>query len=68
MNKEIVKGTIVHYKDGWMQVSAKFADSVNLCHIFHSKPVFKKVPLDEVFADHDNWYKNWEQSETYKCM
>lgn len=64
----IVKGTVVHYKEGWMQVTAKFKNTVNLGHIFHGKTTIKQVPLSEVYEDHDAWYATWEKSETYQCM
>lgn len=65
---DLRKGSVVHYKDGWMTVTAVFKNHVNLGHIFHNKTTIKKVPLNEVFEDYDAWYKMWEQSETYKCM
>lgn len=64
----ITKGSVVKYKDGWMEVTAVFKNHVNLGHIFYGKTTIKKVPLNEVFEDRDAWYKEWEQSETYKCM
>lgn len=68
MNKEIVKGDVVHYKDGWMRVTAVFKNTVNLGGIFSSKTSIKKVPLSEVFEDYDNWHAVWEKSETYASM
>lgn len=65
---EIVKGTVVRYKDGWMEVTARFKNHVNLGHIFYGRTKIKKVPLSEVYADHDAWYAQWQQSDTYKCM
>lgn len=66
--KEIIKGSIVKYKDSWMEVTARFKNHVNLGRIFHGKTTIKGVPLTEVKEDHDEWYKVWEQSETYQCM
>jgi hypothetical protein len=68
MNDTIQKGTVVRYKTGWMKVTAKFKNSVNLGPIFGSKTTIKKVQLFEVFPDHQNWYNRWSESETYKCM
>ena len=65
---ELVKGSIVKYKDGWMQVTAKFKTHVNLGSIFIGKTTIKKVPLDEVTEDRENWYNHWSQSETYQSM
>jgi hypothetical protein len=69
MNEEpIVKGSVVKYKDGWMEVTAKFKNHVNLGHIFYGRTTIKKVPLSEVTEDKDAWYKRWSESETYKSM
>jgi hypothetical protein len=64
----VEKGSIVRYKDGWMEVKAKFKTHVNLGHIFHSKTTIKKVPLNEVYEDRGEWYENWSKSETYQSM
>jgi hypothetical protein len=64
----ITKGTVVRYKDGWMEVTAKFKNHVNLGSIFYGKTRIKKVPLSEVYADHDAWYEQWSKSEAYQCM
>jgi hypothetical protein len=66
--KEIRKGSVVHYKDGWMEVTAKFKNHVNLGHIFYGKTRIKKVPLTEVYEDHEAWYSTWQTSEAYQCM
>ena len=67
-NKPIEKGTVVKYKDGYLRVTAKFKNSVNLGAIFGGKLYHKGVPLAEVTEAHDEWYAIWEQSETYKSM
>jgi len=64
----IIKGSVVCYGKGWFRVTAKFRDSVNLGSIFGSRVIHKRVPLSEVYEDEDAWYKNWQQSETYRCM
>lgn len=64
----IEKGSVVKYKDGWCRVTAKFKNTVNLGGIFNEKLYHKGVPLSEVFEDHDAWYEQWTQSETYKSM
>lgn len=64
----IVKGSIVKYQDGWMEVTAKFKNHVNLGGIFQGKTRIKKVPLSEVKEDRDAWYEQWSKSETYQCM
>lgn len=66
--KELHKGSVVRYKDGWMEVTAKFKNHVNLGHIFYGKTRIKNVPLSEVTEDHDAWYENWTHSEQYQCM
>jgi len=62
------KGSVVKYKDGWMEVTAVFKTTVNLGSIFHGKTKLKKVPRVEVTPDHDNWYASWQKSETYQSM
>lgn len=64
----IVKGSVVRYKDGWMEVTAKFKNHVNLGHIFYGRTKIKKVPLSEVTEDRDSWYEKWTKSEAYQSM
>jgi hypothetical protein len=64
---DIKKGSIVLYSGCWYRVRAAFKDTVNLGSVFGSKTLFK-VPRSTVEEDEDAWYKNWQQSETYKCM
>ncbi len=70
--KEIVKGSVVHYKEGWMRVTAVFKDHVNLGPIFGGRGRFsgiiKNIPLSEVYEDHNNWYAYWQTTEQYQCM
>lgn len=66
--KPVVKGDVVRYKGGYQRVSAVFKNSVNLAGIFSTRINHKKVPLSEVTEAHDEWYKKWQESETYKCM
>jgi len=66
--KEIVKGSIVRYKDGYQQVRSRFKTHVNLCAIFQSRITHRHVPLSEVVEAHDEWYAKWEQSESYMSM
>ena len=68
MKNVILKGSVVKYKGGWMEVTACFKNHVNLGHIFHGKTTIKKVPLSEVVEDRDNWYAHWSKSETYQSM
>ena len=65
MNKPIVKGSIVRYKDGWCRVSACFKNSVNLCGIFNKVIYHKKIDIKDVTEDYDAWYAAWTKSETY---
>lgn len=65
---EIVKGSVVRYKDGWMEVTAVFKNTVNLGNIFHNKTKIKKVPLNEVYEDKEAWQKEWVESEAYMSM
>jgi hypothetical protein len=68
--KEITKGTVVHYKDGWVRVASVYVGKqlVNLCGIFGGRISDKKVPLSEIYEDHETWYAQWTQSETYMSM
>lgn len=67
-NTEITKGSIVKYKDGHMEVTAKFKNHVNLGPIFYGRTKIKKVPLSEVTEDRDAWYEEWTKSEAYQSM
>ena len=68
MNGEMNKGTVVRYKDGWMEVRAVFKDTVNLGSIFGSKTKYKGVPKSEVKPDYEAWLNVWTKSETYQSM
>jgi len=68
MNDTLTKGTVVRYKDGWMQVRAVFSKTVNLGSIFGSKTTIKGVPKSEVKPDYDAWSEAWSKSETYQSM
>jgi hypothetical protein len=65
---EVVKGSVVKYKDGHMRVTARFKNHVNLGGVFAGKTSIKKVPLAEVSEDREKWYEEWSKSETYQCM
>jgi translation elongation factor P/translation initiation factor 5A len=66
----IKKGSVVRYKDGHCRVTAIFKSSqtANLGGIFNGVVYHKRVPLSEMVEDEANWYKSWEQSETYQSM
>lgn len=66
--KPIVKGSIVKARCGWYRVSAVIGQTVNLAGVFGGKIWFKRVPLAECVEDEAAWYKNWQQSETYRSM
>lgn len=72
MNKPIEKGSIVKYthagESGYYRVTAKFKETVNLGSIFGSQIYHRSVLLGDVTEAHDEWYEQWSQSETYKCM
>lgn len=75
-DKEINKGSIVNYQSardantgpGWYRVSCKTSSWVNLCGVFSGKVYFKRIPIEDVTEDEAAWYKQWQESETYKCM
>ncbi len=66
--KPIVKGSVVKYKDGYVRVTARFKDTVNLGGIFNDRIYHKRVPINEVREAYDEWYAQWQQSETYQSM
>lgn len=66
--KPIEKGTVVKYATGYLRVTAKFKNSVNLGGIFNGRVYHKHVPLSEVVEAHEEWYAAWQQSETYQSM
>ena len=68
MNDTLTKGTVVLYKEGWMEVRAVFKNTVNLGRIFGSKTTVKGVPKSEVKPDYENWLNVWTKSETYMSM
>lgn len=68
VNPTFSNGTVVKYKNGWMQVRAVFKETVNLGPIFGSKTTIKKVSHSEVYPDYDNWNAAWSKSETYQSM
>ena len=66
---EIKKNSIVLYREScWYKVTARFADSVNLGSPWGSKVYHKGVSINDVKEDEAAWYKNFQESETYKCM
>lgn len=67
-SRPVIKGSVVRYKDGWMRVRAAFKDTVNLGSIFGSKTIHKSVPRSEVYEDEGEWYRHWQESETYQSM
>jgi hypothetical protein len=68
MNDTLTKGTVVRYKDGWMEVRAVFKNTVNLGSIFGSKTKIKGVPKSDVKPDYEAWHEAWTKSETYASM
>lgn len=66
----IEKGAVVRFDEGWCRVSAVFPGkkTVNLCGIFSGRSLHKKVSIETINEDHDEWYQHWTQSETYRCM
>ena len=72
-DRMVVKGSVVCTKQhGWKRVTAVFKNTVNVEPIFGGRGRFsgniRGIPHDEVFEDHDRWYKNWQESDAYKCM
>ena len=70
--KPIEKGNTVKYNDGqgdgWYRVTCVRGNTCNLGAVFGGKIYYKRVPLDKVVEDHEAWYQNWTQSESYQCM
>jgi hypothetical protein len=68
-NQPIVKGSVVLYKNNHYRVSAVYGNnSVNLAGVWGGKIQHKRVSLNEVVEDHDNWHTEWTKSEHYMCM
>jgi hypothetical protein len=68
MNKPVVKGSIVTYKNGWYRVSALRGGKVNLKSVFYDKLYFQRIPVEDVTEDYDDWFEHWSKSETYQSM
>lgn len=68
--KLLKKGMVVRYQEGWRKVQSirKGKGLLNLAPIFGGRISAKDVPAQDVFEDHDAWYAEWQQSETYKSM
>lgn len=68
--KTIAKGTVVHFKDGWVRVTSvnKTRQTVNVGGIFSGRVYEKDVPLYEVYEDDAAWFESWQKSETYQSM
>jgi hypothetical protein len=66
--KEINKGTLVRYKNGYLRVTARFNKTVNLGGIFSSVTCAKGVPIEEVREAYDEWLITWQQSDAYRSM
>ena len=56
--------------DGWLRVTSVSVAKkmVNLRGVFGGSTILKQVPLEMVFEDREAWYKDWSESESYKCM
>ena len=67
-NDTFHKGSVVKYKNGFMEVTAVFSKTVNLGVIFYGKTRIKGVPISEVTSAHAEWHAAWVKSETYMCM
>lgn len=68
--KTLHKGTVVHYKEGWVQVMSvnMCRQTVNIGGIFTNRIYEKDVPVHAVYEDHDAWFAAWQKSETYQSM
>lgn len=68
LKPEIDKGAIVAFDTGYYRVCARFSNTVNLTGVFGSKPRIKGVPVTLMREAQDEWYAEWQKSETYMCM
>jgi len=64
----LTKNAIVKYKDGHCRVKSLFKTHATLCGIFNGIIYHRNVPLTDIVEDQNNWYKIWQESETYKSM
>lgn len=71
-NKPVVKGSVVHYKTGWMRVTAAFKNHVNLGPVWggrgRNSGIITGIPRSEVYEDGDAQYDHWTRSEQYASM
>jgi hypothetical protein len=63
----VVKGSIVKFENGWMEVTAAFKDTVNLGSIHSGKTRLKKIPRSQVYEDGDARWEAYTKSESYLC-
>jgi len=70
MSKEIKVGSIVSIKgeSGYYKITNYRGGKVNLGAIFGKSIYHKRVPVENVYENEDQWYNKWTQSETYMCM
>jgi hypothetical protein len=64
----LVKGSIVKYQNGFMEVRAVFKNTVNLGPIFYSRTTVKGVARELVVPAYDEWHEYWSKSEAYQSM
>lgn len=70
-NKEITKGSVVRYQDGWQKVTAVANAKLGLLNLggtFSGRVNHQRVPVTDVYEDEAAWWKNYQQSETYMCQ
>ncbi len=82
-NTEIRKGSIIKFQHtaphGWKKDTVRTYEAmgritritkttVNVASVFGGKIFAKQVPISGVTECAEEFYDNWRQSETYRCM
>jgi hypothetical protein len=72
-NSKIEAGSIVKFVDanvdrGYYRVTSARGGKVNLGSIFGRSIYHKGILIENVVECQDEWYSNWQKSETYQCM
>ena len=65
---EIQVGSIVKFEHGNYRVTSLRGGKVNLGSVFGRKIYYKRVPIEYVTENAEEFYEHWSKSETYMCM
>lgn len=68
VKRPVGKGSTVKYQNGYYRTTRVTKKTVNLGPVFGGGVYFKGISIDLVEEAYDEWYENWSQSDSYKCM